>query len=178
MIKKIKFVSLSLLCIVFAFYSCKSLNYKKEEDLKTIKMPFEESDYRDNSSQFYSIQNAVGENMNLNRSRALTAAKADLSGKIKTIMGNLANQELEFTNGNERESFDQKSTSISQQSMSKILKVDSKTLRQKDGKKYDYWVVYTVELDDVVALINANDLGFIVNNETMFKELSINAATQ
>ena len=62
--------------------------------------------------------------------------------------------------------------------MSKILKVDSKTLRQKDGKKYDYWVVYTVELDDVVALINANDLGFIVNNETMFKELSINAATQ
>ena len=141
-------------------------------------MPFEESDYRDNSSQFYSIQNAVGENMNLNRSRALTAAKADLSGKIKTIMGNLANQELEFNNGNERESFDQKSTSISQQSMSKILKVDSKTLRQKDGKKYDYWVVYTVELDDVVALINANDLGFIVNNETMFKELSINAATQ
>ena len=63
-----------------------------------------------------------------------------------------------------------KSTSISQQSMAKILKVDSKTLRQKDGKKYDYWVVYTVELDDVVALINANDLGFIVNNEMILKK--------
>ena len=71
--------------------------------------------------QFYSIQNAVGENMNLNRSRALMAAKADLSGKIKTIMGNLANQELEFTNGNERESFDQKSTTVSNLSMAKIM---------------------------------------------------------
>ena len=178
MINKIKLLTISLFCISFTFYSCKSLNYKKEEDLKSIKMPFEESDFQDNTSQFYSIQNAVGENMNLNRSRALTAAKADLSGKIKTVMGNIANQELEFNNGNERESFDQKSTSISQQSMAKILKVDSKTLRQKDGKKYDYWVVYTVELDDVVALINANDLGFIVNNETMFKEISNNAATE
>ena len=163
-----------LLTLIFAIglSSCKSLNYAKEEDLREIKMPFEEDDYPDTEIEFHSIQNATGQNMNINRNRALMSAKTDLSGKIKTIISSIANQQLQFANTNESEAFDQKATSISQQSIEKLIKVDSKTLRQKDGDAYDYWVVYKVSLEDVVSLINSSDLGFIVNSNEIFKQAS------
>ena len=131
-------------------------------------MPFQEKDYPDSEKEFYSIQNAKGTNMNINRNRVLMAAKTDLSGKIKTIISTIANQELEFDNSNESESFDNKATSISQQSMVKIVKIDSKTFREKDGDKYDYWAVYKVELDDVINLINDSNLGFIVDSDSFY----------
>ena len=159
-----------LVVIAVGLSSCKSLNYMKEEDLKEIKMPFEEEDYPDTEIEFHSIQNATGQNMNLNRNRALMSAKTDLSGKIKTIISSIANQQLQFANANESEAFDQKATSISQQSIEKLIKVDSKTLRQKEGDAYDYWVVYKVSLDDVISLINSSDLGFIVKSDQIFKE--------
>ena len=161
---------LVVLVLALGFASCKSLNYTKEEDLREIKMPFEEEDYPDTDIEFHSIQNAVGQNMNLNRNRALMSAKTDLSGKIKTIISSIANQELQFANGNESEAFDQKATSISQQSIEKLIKVDSKTLRKKKGDTYDYWVVYRVSLEDVISLINLSDLGFIVNSDQIYKQ--------
>ena len=159
-----------IISVLFAFVSCKSIKYTKVEDLKEIKMPFEEGDYKDTNREFFSIQSAKGKNMNLNRNRALMAAKTDLSGRIKTIINSIANQSLQFNNTIESESFDQKSTSVSVQAIEKILKVDSKTLRQKDGNQYDYWVVYKVSLDDVTALINASNLGFNVNSDQIYNQ--------
>lgn len=159
-----------LLVTAVGLSSCKSLNYMKEEDLKEIKMPFEEEDYPDTEIEFHSIQSAEGQNLNLMRNRALMSAKTDLSGRIKTIIGSIANQELQFANANESESFDQKATSISQQSIEKIIKVDSKTLRQKDGDGYEFWVVYKVSIEEVISLLNSSNLGFIVNSDQLFKE--------
>ncbi len=164
-----KITVLSIFTIFFLASSCKSLKYTKEEDLKNIKMPFQEKDYPDSENAFFSIQNAKGQNLNLIRNRVLMAAKTDLAGKIKTVINTIANQSLGFNNDQERESFDSKATSISQQSMVKILKVDSKTLREKNGDQYDYWVVYKVLLEDVVSLINESSLGFDVNSEQLFK---------
>jgi len=155
---------------MLGFVSCKSLKYTKAEDLKEIKMPFEESDYEDTNREFFSIQSAKGQNMNINRNRALMAAKTDLSGRIKTIINTIANQSLQFNNAMESETFDQKSTSVSVQAIEKILKVDSKTLRQKDGNLYDYWVVYKVSLDDVATLINASNLGFNVSSDQIYNQ--------
>ena len=164
-----KITVLSIFTIFFLASSCKSLKYTKEEDLKNIKMPFQEKDYPDSENAFFSIQNAKGQNLNLIRNRVLLSAKTDLAGKIKTVINTIANQSLGFNNDQERESFDSKATSISQQSMAKILKVDSKTLREKNGDQYDYWVVYKVLLEDVVSLINESSLGFDVNSEQLFK---------
>ena len=80
-------------------------------------MPFQVKDYPDSAEEFYSIVNATGANMNINRNRALLEAKAYLSGRIKTVMNTVANQKLSFSNDNESEAFDQKATSISKQSI-------------------------------------------------------------
>ena len=160
------------LVILFLASSCKSLNYVKEENLVSIKMPFEEKDFMDTNEEFYTIQNAVGNNMNINRNRVLMAAKTDLSGKIKTVINSIATQKLAFNNFNESEVFDAKATAISQQSIEKIIKVDSKTLRQKKDKLYDYWAVYKVSLEDVTSLINSADLGFLVSPNELAKEVT------
>ena len=164
--KKINYILIILLLV-----SCGSLNYVKEENLKEVKMPFNEKDYEDNEEEFFTIQNATGSNMNIIRNRVLLAAKTDLSGKIKTMINTIANQNLSFDSGSERESFDQKSTSISKQSIDKMIKVDSKTLRKKDDNSYDYWVVYKVKLEDVIPLLNSENLGLDINTQMISKEL-------
>lgn len=169
-------ILLSILAMMFLVTSCKSLKYVKEENLLSIKMPFEEKDFKDTDVEFYTIQNAVGQNMNLNRNRVLMAAKTDLSGKIKTVINSIATQKLAFNNFTESEIFEAKATAISQQSIEKIIKVDSKTLRRKEDKVYDYWAVYKVYLEDVTSLINSADLGFLVSPRELVKEVS--AATQ
>lgn len=158
--------------ILFLTTSCKSLKYVKEENLVSIKMPFEEKDFVDTNEEFYTIQNAVGNNMNINKNRVLMAAKTDLSGKIKTVINSIASQKLAFNNFNESEVFDAKATAVSQQSIEKIIKVDSKTLRRKEDKLYDYWAVYKVYLEDVTSLINSADLGFLIRPGELAKEVS------
>lgn len=161
-----------LIATLFVVTSCKSLNYVKEENLVSIKMPFEEKDFMDTDVEFYTIQNAVGQNMNINRNRVLMAAKTDLSGKIKTVINSVATQKLTFKNFNESESFDAKAITISQQSIEKVIKVDSKILRRKDDKLYDYWAVYKVSLEDVTNLINSAELGFLVSPDDLVKEVT------
>ena len=173
-INKFLIMKNNILLFVFTlivFNSCKSLNYIKEDNLTEIKMPFKEKKFPDTEVEFHSIQNAKGDNMNINRNRALMAAKTDLSGKIKTVISTIARQELKFNNSQETEIFDQKAASISQQSISKLIKVDSKTYREKEGDIYDYWVVYKVYLEDVSQLINSSNLGFIVNSEKIFQNI-------
>ena len=158
--KKINFLLVILLLV-----SCGSLNYVKEENLKEVKMPFNENNYEDNEEEFFTIQNATGNNLNIIRNRVLLAAKTDLSGKIKTMINSIGNQNLSFDNGNERETFDQKSTTISKQSIDKIIKVDSKTFKKENDNSYDYWVVYKVKLEDVIPLINSENIGFEINKK-------------
>jgi len=158
--KKINFILVILLLV-----SCGSLNYVKEENLKEVKMPFNENNYEDNEEEFFTIQNATGNNLNIIRNRVLLAAKTDLSGKIKTMINSIGNQNLSFDNGNERETFDQKSTTISKQSIDKIIKVDSKTFKKENDNSYDYWVVYKVKLEDVIPLINSENIGFEINKK-------------
>mgnify|MGYP001058050796 CR=1 FL=1 len=158
--KKINYILVILLLV-----SCGSLNYVKEENLKEVKMPFKENNYEDNEEEFFTIQNATGNNLNIIRNRVLLAAKTDLSGKIKTMINSIGNQNLSFDNGNERETFDQKSTAISKQSIDKIIKVDSKTFKKENDNSYDYWVVYKVKLEDVIPLINSENIGFELNKK-------------
>ena len=159
--KKILFI-----LIIILNTSCKSsINYLKDGEFKELKMPYSVKDYPDSSEEFYSIVNASGTNLNINRNRALLEAKTYLSGRIKTIINSVANQKLSFSNDIESEEFDQKATSISNQSIQKIIKVDSKIYKQKSGDKYDLWVVYKVSLDDVVAIINDSVLGFDISTD-------------
>ena len=156
--------SISLLLIITSFSSCKSVNYMKEENLSKVKnIPFQEKDYPNTDKEFFTIQNVRGSNMNINRNRALMAAKTVLANQIQFVIGSIAEQELSFEDSNEREAFEQESRAVSNLSIAKVTLIDSQILKEKEGANYDYWVVYKVLLDDVVKAINESDLGIITN---------------
>ena len=169
--KKI-FYLLSVLAFTFNLTSCKTVTYAKEENLVKVITPFEQKDFQNTSKEFFSIQNAKGTNMNILRNRVLMMAKTQLAGEIKTRIANIANQELVFNDSVQSEAFDQKSTTVSNLSMSKIMLVDSEVLREKDGDEYDYWVVYKILLDDVVEVINNSDLGLRVNGSQILNAIN------
>lgn len=151
---------IALILIVTAFSSCKSLNYMKEENLSKVRnIPFLEKDYPNTNIEFYTIQNVRGSNMNINRNRALMAAKTVLANQIQFGIMSIAEQELSFEDSNQREAFNQKSIAISNLSIAKVTLIDSQILKEKEGENYDYWVVYKILLDDVVKVINESDLG-------------------
>ena len=156
--------SISLLLIITSFSSCKSVNYMKEENLSKVKnIPFQEKDYPNTDKEFFTIQNVRGSNMNINRNRALMAAKTVLANQIQFVIGSIAEQELSFEDSNEREAFEQESRAVSNLSIAKVTLIDSQILKEKEGANYDYWVVYKVLLDDVVKAINESALGIITN---------------
>ena len=155
---------ISLMLIITSFSSCKSVNYMKEENLSKVKnIPFQEKDYPNTDKEFFTIQNVRGSNMNINRNRALMAAKTVLANQIQFVIGSIAEQELSFEDSNERESFEQESRAVSNLSIAKVTLIDSQILKEKEGANYDYWVVYKVLLDDVVKAINESALGIITN---------------
>lgn len=151
---------IALILFVTSFSSCKSLNYMKEENLSKVRnIPFLEKDYPNTNIEFYTIQNVRGSNMNINRNRALMAAKTVLANQIQFGIMSIAEQELSFEDSNQREAFNQKSIAISNLSIAKVTLIDSQILKEKEGENYDYWVVYKILLDDVVKVINESDLG-------------------
>ena len=155
---------MSMMLIITSFTSCKTFNYMKEENLSKVKnVPFQEKDYPNTDKEFFTIQSVRGSNMNINRNRALMAAKTVLTNQIQFGIESVAEQELSFEDSNQREAFNQKSTAISNLSIAKVMLIDSQILRENEGVDYDYWVVYKVLLDDVVKVINDSDLGITVD---------------
>lgn len=171
-----KILSLTtLLLIITSFSSCKSFNYMKEENLSKVKnVPFQEKDYPNTDKEFFAIQSVRGSNMNINRNRALMAAKTILANQIQFGIESVGNQELSFEDSNQREAFNQKSTAISNLSIAKVMLIDSQILRENEGVDYDYWVVYKVLLDDVVKVINDSDLGITVNPSQLLNAVTTN----
>jgi|TARA_Y100000385_G_C12886114_1_gene547888 hypothetical protein len=156
----------------FSVESCKTVTYAKEENLVRVVTPFEQKDFPNTVDEFYTIQNAKGNNMNILRNRVLMMAKTQLAGEIKTRIVNIANQQLVFNDSVQSEAFDQKSTTVSNLSMAKIMLVDSEVLREKDGTDYDYWVVYKILLEDVVEVINSSDLGITINGSQILQAIN------
>ena len=163
---------LTLMIFTFSLESCKTVTYAKEENLVKVITPFEQKDFPNTVEEFYTIQNAKGTNMNILRNRVLMMAKTQLAGEIKTRIANIANQQLVFNDSVQSESFDQRSTTVSNLSMAKIILVDSEVLRERDGTEYDYWVVYKILLEDVVEVINNSDLGLTVDGSTILQAIN------
>ncbi|MBT7624406.1 MAG: hypothetical protein HN595_07730 [Flavobacteriaceae bacterium] len=163
---------LTLMVFTFSVESCKTVTYAKEENLVRVVTPFEQKDFPNTVDEFYTIQNAKGNNMNILRNRVLMMAKTQLAGEIKTRIVNIANQQLVFNDSVQSEAFDQKSTTVSNLSMAKIMLVDSEVLREKDGTDYDYWVVYKILLEDVVEVINSSDLGITINGSQILQAIN------
>lgn len=148
-----KIILISVLSI-FIFSSCKSINYMKEEDLKEIKLPFEAKDYPNTSESFYAIENAKGSNLSVLRNMVQMQAKVNLSNALKFKINSITDQRQSGAQGQTTASFQQQASSVIDQSIEKMILLDSKTLRVKEGNQYDYWGVYKLDILDVVRNIN------------------------
>ena len=148
-----KIIATSLV-IFISIASCKSLNYMKEEDLREIQLPFEAKNFPNTNESFFSIENAKGTNLSVLRNMVQMQAKVVLANALKFEINSITEQRQSGSEGQTSASFQQKATSIIDQSIEKIILVDSKTLKMKDDNQYDYWAVYRMDIQDVVRNLN------------------------
>jgi hypothetical protein len=165
-----KRIILILTVSVFLFSCGTKVNYVKDTGSSEIKEPFKAKDFQDTDTEFYSIRNSVGTNLNAIKAESLAAAQADFSQRIVVALKSIA--ELKLTNKDEASTsdFNLKLNGIGSNTIKKIKIVDSKIYTRGNQKgstntKYDYWAVYKVELAEVVKLANSSNLGFEVTTE-------------
>ena len=83
--KKLKLLLLLVFPCTLIMTSCGSIQYGKGGGAKTVKMPFSEEDYVDNSTYVYSIQSTRGTgSKSAIKSATLTKAKNALSAKVRS----------------------------------------------------------------------------------------------
>ena len=159
------------LSIILSITSCGSkVNYLKETKSVELKEPFKAKDYQDSDTEFYSIRNSVGTNLNAIKAEALAAAQADFSQRIVVSLKSIA--ELKLTNKDEvsTSNFSSSLNAIGSSSVKKIKIIDSKIYTRGVTKgqnqiKYDYWAVYRVDLSEVIKNVNNSNLGFSVSKD-------------
>lgn len=167
-----KRIILFLIVPVFLFSCGAKVKYVNETNATELKEPFKANNFQDTDTEFYSIRNSVGTNLNAIKAEALAAAQADFSQRIVVALKSIA--ELKLTNRNEvsTSNFNAMLNAVGNNSIKKIKIVDSKvyTRGKQNGNsqtKYDYWAVYKVELIEVVKIVNNSNLGFDVSVEEL-----------
>lgn len=162
-----KRIILMLAVSIFIFSCGSKVKYVKETGATELKEPFKAKNFQDTDTEFYSIRNSVGTNLNAIKAESLAAAQADFSQRIVVALKSIA--DLKLTNKDEisTSDFNLKLNAIGDNSIKKIKIVDSKIYTRGAQKgstqtKYDYWAVYKVELNEVVKLANSSNLGFEV----------------
>ena len=167
-----KRIILFLIVPVFLFSCGAKVKYVNETNATELKEPFKANNFQDTDTEFYSIRNSVGTNLNAIKAEALAAAQADFSQRIVVALKSIA--ELKLTNRDEISSsdFNTKLNAIGNSSIKKIKIVDSKIYTRGKQKgtsltKYDYWAVYKVELVEVVKIANSSNLGFNVSADEL-----------
>lgn len=167
-----KRIILFLIVPVFLFSCGAKVKYVNETNATELKEPFKANNFQDTDTEFYSIRNSVGTNLNAIKAEALAAAQADFSQRIVVALKSIA--ELKLTNRDEvsTSNFNAMLNAVGNNSIKKIKIVDSKVYtRGKQNRnsqtKYDYWAVYKVELSEVVKIVNNSNLGFDVSVEEL-----------
>ena len=178
--KKIILIT-ALMVFTFSLMSCNSMKYAKATNQDTITEPIKRTDYPDTETEFYEIQNAISTDMTVNRSQVQMSAKTNLAERINTIVTAIASQQLSSLRegpnlAQTQNEFAAKSLATVNNSMSKLMLIDTKLLRDKkdvnqDGildDVYDYWAVYKILLEDVVEAVNKSDLGISITLEDLY----------
>ena len=168
-----KIIATSLV-IFISIASCKSLNYMKEEDLREIQLPFEAKNFPNTNESFFSIENAKGTNLSVLRNMVQMQAKVVLANALKFEINSITEQRQFGSEGQTSAYFQQKATSIIDQSIEKIKLIDSKTLKDYKTGEYEYWAVYSIEINDVNDLNKKQTIiDFNQYNEVIKKNISI-----
>ena len=156
----IKFSNNYLILIIFIYSGCSlikessKIEYGKNNSNIELKLPYNSNDYLNDGNTFYSIENAKGSNLSVLRNMVQMQAKVNLANALKFKINSITDQRQSGTQGQTTASFQQQASSVIDQSIEKMILLDSKTLRVKEGNQYDYWGVYKLDILDVVRNLN------------------------
>ena len=174
-----KFSNNLFVIILGLFCSCSLLNntskttYVKNSIIE-LKLPFNSNDYVNDGNTFYSIENAKGTNLSVLRNMVQMQAKVVLANAFKFEINSITEQRQFGSEGQTSAYFQQKATSIIDQSIEKIKLIDSKTLKDYKTGEYEYWAVYSIEINDVNDLNKKQTIiDFNQYNEVIKKNISI-----
>ena len=149
--KKLKLLLLLVFPCALVMTSCGSIQYGKGGGAKTVKMPFSEEDYVDNSTYVYSIQSTKGTgSKSAIKSATLTKAKNALSAKVRSrIISDAKISQSGEDGGDFSESFNATITDNVNKIVESTVLIKSEWLsygRGVSGKEeYEYWGVYRVK---------------------------------
>lgn len=144
--KKLKLLLLFVVPSVVLMSSCGSINFIKEGGGKTLKMVFDEKDYKDNPPVFYSVKKTKSNAAtNIVQSTTRLKAQNDLSSKIKAYIESEIELKEELANGKSSERVSSSVGAKLKRAMENLILVDSKWISY-GGDSYEYWAVYKVEV--------------------------------
>ncbi len=144
--KKLKVLLIFVVPSVIIMFSCGSINFKNEGGGKTVKMVFDQKDYKDNPPVFYSIKSTKSNGArNIVESTTRLKAQNDLSSKVKTYIESEISLNEELVNGKSSESVRSTVTGKLAKALENLKLVDSEWLSY-GGDVYEFWGVYKVEV--------------------------------
>lgn len=144
----------SLFFLIPFVLSCSIQNINKaSSEARELKLPFEKKDYPDSNKTISVISNAIGTNLNSLKSQALADAQFNIAQRAISLVK--SHLELQLSNSEELSENNSKLNSISKSNVfvNKIILKDSKFFIKENGK-YEYWAVFSINLDDVIKILN------------------------
>lgn len=155
----IKFLNnLFFLLIFLSLINCSTLNNLtkiepvKNQKLVELKLPFNSANFVSDGNTFYVIENAKGANLSVIKNMVQMQAKVNLANSIKFFIRSITEQSQFGSENQTQLSFQQKSISFVNQSIEKIVLIDSKTFRDTQTGLYEFWAVFSLEINDVKNL--------------------------
>ena len=150
----ILFVSFALL-VASTITSCSSsIALSKVEESKEVKLPFSEKEYKSNAEFIRARANGESRDLQGGEMIARHNAEGVLANTIGTVVKGVTEQYFQNTSDNNSNDFSKKFESttrtVTNEALSNIKVVDTKTLRKSNGV-YDTWMVIEVSKKSLLA---------------------------
>ncbi len=131
-----------------------SIALNKVDDSKEIKLPFREKEYKTNAEFVRATSNGESRDLQGSEMIARHNAEAILANTIGSVVKGVTEQYFQNTSDNSSNDFSKKFESttrtITNEAISNIRVLDTKTLRKGNGV-YDTWIVIEVTKKSILA---------------------------
>jgi hypothetical protein len=149
------FLFLSLILTSTTLISCSStISLAKVEESREVKLPFSEREYKSNNEFIRARANGESRDLQGGEMIARHNAEGVLANTIGTTIKGVTEQYFQNTSDNNSNDFSKKFESttrtITNEAVSNIKVVDTKTLRKANGV-YDTWIVIEISKKSLLA---------------------------
>ena len=148
-------IASSFLLAAFTLSACSStMSLTKVEESREVKLPFSEKEYKTNAEFIRARANGESRDLQGGEMIARHNAEGVLGNTIGTVVKGVTEQYFQNTSDNNSNDFSKKFESttrtVTNEALSNIRVVDTKTLRKANGV-YDTWMVIEVSKKSLLA---------------------------